>query len=579
MDSIEVNDLDEGRTNEKTQIVDDVVRKQAEQYLKSTYQMPAQFKYIPLLQNEDEDREDFESRQFTQARIISQQQSDEKSACGKCSLLYCDIHLDILKLCETLPFLANFVLNDEDCGRWLFREILKQLLQGQLEIVVNIDFASWPEQDFLSYRNNRITNAQGTCQSTIRSLVNITGILVSMSPLTEFVRSSSYKCSDSSCQNSQVTNYRHIRFPGFLTSSGISATEIKSGCSLCCSPLIEDPKRRDVSELVIGILIPCDALESPAVLHKEQIRPLESRYNQGTPIFFGKNRFPSLNYGQRYHIIGNPLFSAVVNNAYTGKESTSSDNIPHPPYLSGGGHVFECMGLKDSVHPLHRAADLQAQDGEGAHLSVDIYQMYLRSLTNSPWTFLLSLAYEFGSEICPRELFIKLKLSILLSLASTTSGDEDWPLPLMVVASDTNFSAKLMRYGMNLAERSVLHNAEMSSLIPSGSPCAVNCGILTSAHKCGSLYTDAGSILLAKGGVCYLGEIQHYKKPSLETVRVILEEGRVQTNIKDVKRKACFRDQPLSTSLWAVCTLHGTKKIGRFRETKIRIRYESQKSS
>ena len=95
-----------------------------------------------------------------------------------------------------------------------------------------------------------------------------------------------------------------------------------------------------------------------------------------------------------------------------------------------------------------------------------------------------------------------------------------------------------MHFGMCLAERSIMHNAEMNSLGPSTNPCAVNCGLVTTTHKCGSAYTDAGSILLAKGGVCYLGELQRYKKTSLDMLRDILEEGRVQTYTGNVGKSA-----------------------------------------
>ena len=127
----------------------------------------------------------------------------------------------------------------------------------------------------------------------------------------------------------------------------------------------------------------------------------------------------------------------------------------------------------------------------------------------------------------------------------------------MVIARDTYFPAKLLQYGMSLAERSTTHSADINDLIPSPSPCAVNCGLVSSAHKCGTLYTDAGSILLSRGGVCYLGELQRYKKQTLQLIRAILDEGRVQTNeSRAQKKKCCFSSQPLTASLWSVCTLH-----------------------
>ena len=60
----------------------------------------------------------------------------------------------------------------------------------------------------------------------------------------------------------------------------------------------------------------------------------------------------------------------------------------------------------------------------------------------SPWSFALSLAYEFGPSLCPKHTYFKLKLALLLSLVSVSGGGcgsvaEDWPLPVMAVAYDT----------------------------------------------------------------------------------------------------------------------------------------------
>ena len=145
----------------------------------------------------------------------------------------------------------------------------------------------------------------------------------------------------------------------------------------------------------------------------------------------------------------------------------------------------------------------------------------------------------------------------------------DWPLSLLVIARDTNFPSKLMQYGMSLAERSIIHSSEINDLIPSPSQCAVNVGLISGPYKCGTLFTDAGSILLSRGGVCYLGELQKYKKQTLQLIRTILEEGRVQTNESKAQKKKCrFSSQPLTTSLWSFCTLPDGKGMQSFEKQK-----------
>ena len=66
----------------------------------------------------------------------------------------------------------------------------------------------------------------------------------------------------------------------------------------------------------------------------------------------------------------------------------------------------------------------QLQNVEEFAISEDLYNMYLGCIRSSPWSFILSLAYEFGSKISPRESFFKLKIAILLSLVSQTSQEE-----------------------------------------------------------------------------------------------------------------------------------------------------------
>ena len=128
--------------------------------------------------------------------------------------------------------------------------------------------------------------------------------MTAISRSTEFIRSSSYKCSDNSCDNSKVTHYRHVRYPGFDTESGYAINDARSGCQLCCSPITEEPRRRYTWEFIVGIILPIEALETSVSENSRHLRNQGQRY-QGVPVFFRKQWFAALAHGQRYEIIGN----------------------------------------------------------------------------------------------------------------------------------------------------------------------------------------------------------------------------------------------------------------------------------
>merc|ERR550539_315848 len=96
----------------------------------------------------------------------------------------------------------------------VLQEILEDNLDVPLEVVVDLNFTSYPstkildKEQILSSTPKLYKNRHHTI-STKTGIVKISGILIAMSPLTEFTRSSSFRCSDHSCSNSKVTQYHH----------------------------------------------------------------------------------------------------------------------------------------------------------------------------------------------------------------------------------------------------------------------------------------------------------------------------------------------------------------------------------
>lgn len=77
--------------------------------------------------------------------------------------------------------------------------------------------------------------------------------------------------------------------------------------------------------------------------------------------------------------------------------------------------------------------------------------LHCTACSYSPWAFTATLAYSFAADLVPPGAYHRLKLSILLSLASCTGHT---PLHLLVVATDTTPPASLLHFGSSLSPRS-----------------------------------------------------------------------------------------------------------------------------
>ena len=172
---------------------------------------------------------------------------------------------------------------------------------------------------------------------------------------------------------------------------------------------------------------------------------------------------------------------------------------------------MECLNLLPDFKPVTKwmmmTKRIQLQ------IPTDIYELYATSCESSPWSFVLSLVYEFGADFCPKQTYFKLKLGLLLSLVSLSGShkDDDWILPVMAVAYDTTISQRLMAYaGQNLAESPHFPNKQLSS---SSYELRIGSDLIK--------IRDAGSVLLHSGGVCDLGELQTTRKCDLYTLKTI----------------------------------------------------------
>ncbi|XP_077208375.1 minichromosome maintenance domain-containing protein 2 isoform X5 [Paroedura picta] len=117
-------------------------------------------------------------------------------------------------------------------------------------------------------------------------------------------------------------------------------------------------------------------------------------------------------------------------------------------------------------------------------------------------------------------------------------------LDLLVATNDSLMLERLMNYSVCLVARGIKH-------IPSGE---VFPTVSKDKHGTGIASIQAGSALLAKGGICFIGELSLYKKDKLEQLQSVLESRTATVFIpgkkygEDIDQQISF---PIQTSFWS----------------------------
>ncbi|KAK7085828.1 hypothetical protein SK128_007484 [Halocaridina rubra] len=157
---------------------------------------------------------------------------------------------------------------------------------------------------------------------------------------------------------------------------------------------------------------------------------------------------------------------------------------------------------------------------------------------SSPWSLVLTLAYMFATTVAPAGTFHTLKLSLLLSLASCSPDKAG--LAVLAVGSNTTLLLRLLWYGARFAPHNVIHSS-LNDLTAS-----------YTRDSFGQIWVQAGSLLLAHGGVCVLGDFSKFKKEARHSVCNALESGMVQVDANARLRiHAATLKYPLRSSAWA----------------------------
>ncbi|XP_016152262.1 PREDICTED: MCM domain-containing protein 2 isoform X3 [Ficedula albicollis] len=164
---------------------------------------------------------------------------------------------------------------------------------------------------------------------------------------------------------------------------------------------------------------------------------------------------------------------------------------------------------------------------------------YLLSLTSSScWKFTAVLANIFASQVVPPGTYNTLKLAILLSLVQTSEKENADYLDLLIMTSDTVVIDRLLNYSLCLLPRGIRHPPS-SDIFPS---------VSKDKHGTGSASIQACSAVLAKGGICYIGDLSSYKKDKLELLQSVLE-SRTTTVFIPGKKYGEEADQQVTVSI------------------------------
>ncbi|KFV78013.1 MCM domain-containing protein 2 [Struthio camelus australis] len=340
------------------------------------------------------------------------------------------------------------------------------------------------------------------------------GIVIAMGTVTKYTQGARFLCTEETCPFSEGFRYIRVHLPGATESATVRNDFV---CSLCSSPLQEDMKFRVLGDKQVVEMIDVKALNA---LKGYSNSKAHFRIQTFT-VFLRDELANRMTIGNHYKIIGIP---ACVQN---------------------GSQATVCIEV----------SSVQLCKPKGPTCISDNFK-YLLSLTSSScWRFTAVLANIFASQVVPPGTYNTLKLTILLSLVVTCEKANEIAdyLDLLIVTSDTLIIDRLLNYSICLLPRGIRHPSA-SEIFPT---------VSKDKHGTGSASIQACSALLAKGGICYIGDLSSYKKDKLEFLQSVLE-SRTTTIFIPGKKYGEEADQqvtiPVQTNFWSYVDLDASSK-------------------
>ncbi|XP_061851973.1 minichromosome maintenance domain-containing protein 2 [Colius striatus] len=338
------------------------------------------------------------------------------------------------------------------------------------------------------------------------------GIAIAMGTLTKYTQGARFLCTEETCPFSEGFRYIRVHLPGATESATVRNDFV---CSLCLSPLQEDMKFRVLGDKQIVEMIDAQVLNALKGYSNDK-----SHFTMQTFTLFLRDELANkMKIGNHYRIIGIP---ACVQNGF---QATACIEVNSIQLCKANGPCFVSDNFK-----------------------------YLLSLTSgSCWRFTAILANIFASQVVPPGTHNTLKLAILLSLVQTCERENADYLDLLIVTSDTLVIDRLLNYSICLLPRGIRHPPS-SEIFPS---------VSKDKHGTGRASIQACSAVLAKGGICYIGDLSSYRKDKLELLQSVLE-SRTTTVFIPGKKYGEEADQqvavPVQTNFWAFVDVDSSSK-------------------
>ncbi|KAM4688930.1 LOW QUALITY PROTEIN: minichromosome maintenance domain-containing protein 2 [Discoglossus pictus] len=413
---------------------------------------------------------------------------------------------DVTELNATL---GNYILHEPLRAAHIFQMVcdaaiktLSLIGQYQTEAQINVVLKLTHLPELPSYR---LRLSEFPLDYKSQRLYMMEGIVIAMTTVTKYTQGARFLCSDENCPFSEGFRYIRVHVPGASESATVRHDFV---CDLCALPLKEDMKYRVLGEKQVVDLIDTEALQ-----HFQGFSSNCQNYRlQSYAVFVRDNLINKMKIGGRYRVVGIPVCGP------------------------NGSQVTVCI----------EANNIHQYIAEGSSNISSSFQDLHSMTQSSPWIFTAILANIFASEIVPLGIYNPLKLCILLSLVQTCHEEKETGnvLDLLVITSDTLIVDRLMNYGISLIPRGVRHFSSND----------IFATITKDERGTGTASIQACSALIAKGGICLIGDMSLYKKDKLDHLQSVLESRNTSVFIPGKKYGEDIDHQlfiPVQCNFWS----------------------------
>ncbi|XP_076369273.1 meiotic 218 isoform X2 [Tachypleus tridentatus] len=328
------------------------------------------------------------------------------------------------------------------------------------------------------------------------------------------LQSARYQCPLEDCEGYQGNKFVRVHIPGAWETETIRKDFL---CLYCKSPLVEDPTWRILGDKVIAQVIPSDPLCTSA----------HSVRHQSITVYCRDELIKNILLGRKYSVIGILVTRKIESSIFILMEANSMkliENVPH--------------NVQSSIH----------------NLPPPVVELYHDRLC-SPWSFGLNLAYVFADKVSPPGTFYQFKLGLLLSIInSTNSTILARSKSVLAVGSDTLTLQRLFLYAGTFGHHCI-HHTSLNFLMGQVYKDLLHSSVLW--------FVEAGTLLLATDGVCFLGDLSFTSKNNQEILGRALDSGNII--ITPPPQVNCVSDlpllkYPLQCTVWGLISSNSRKK-------------------